>query len=451
MGQAVVERSHDGFTLIELLVVIAIIAVLAALLLPALAASREKARRAACLNNLKQTGLALESYTGDYGGYLPAKPSYGTDPVRAPYFRDSGGTRIANGDPVRTIDLGLYADGKGAVVWSQHFEIGTGWGMDGYAGPIEEMCLSLGGTPDSQILPDRDDVLQAAPVGLGYLAAHGYVDDLRLYYCPSWDITPLTFNATALDSYDLQVRCFSEARGQVNRPRAVQALGGFRGRHLTHGNYFRAGAVAAEVGPGDARGSYMLTNNTAGPEHDWRMAAGMQSSYVYRDMPQGLEIGFNYAGNVIPAHYTRPLVTTGQGCPLFKTLKLLGGRAIAADSFTRSYADANALRPGYGTLHHRDGYNVLYGDGHAAWHGDPQQQILWFTAGPRGDGLPDPPDGSYGAWFNYQSARKGTAAGVCNDHSVAGGAGTHVSGRSEIYHRFDVAAGIDAGTTPLPE
>ena len=51
-----------GFTLIELLVVIAIIAVLVALLLPAVQAAREAARRAACLNNLRQVGLALHNY-----------------------------------------------------------------------------------------------------------------------------------------------------------------------------------------------------------------------------------------------------------------------------------------------------------------------------------------------------------------------------------------------------
>ncbi|HXS69498.1 MAG TPA: DUF1559 domain-containing protein [Candidatus Polarisedimenticolia bacterium] len=66
---------RTGFTLIELLVVIAIIAILAAMLLPVLASAKEKGRRAQCVNNLHQIGVAIQMYVGDNRDFLPAVKS----------------------------------------------------------------------------------------------------------------------------------------------------------------------------------------------------------------------------------------------------------------------------------------------------------------------------------------------------------------------------------------
>src|ERR1700743_2336679 len=91
-----------AFTLIELLVVIAIIGMLVALLLPAVQAARESARRSQCCNNLKQIGLALQNYES-FRKYLPAAyvsqytangtdtgPGWGWSALILPMLEESG-------------------------------------------------------------------------------------------------------------------------------------------------------------------------------------------------------------------------------------------------------------------------------------------------------------------------------------------------------------------------
>ena len=174
--------SRRAFTLIELLVVIAIIAILAAILFPVFSRAKEAAKKASCLSNMKQIGLAVEMYLGDYddrlpdrrdlksslpGGFRPWTTWPPSDPrsgwavlVLRPYTKNDQiwlcPTRFAPGQVQVEQETG---DGSTTNYWMWRFDRETApTPLDNFWGKTPEQCVSDLQTANDPIIGFPDGV-----------------------------------------------------------------------------------------------------------------------------------------------------------------------------------------------------------------------------------------------------------------------------------------------------
>ena len=393
----------NAFTLIELLVVVAIIAILAAMLLPALAAAREKARRTACKTNLQQIGDGLESYLSDYGEYFPSWPPAEireTDP----YIWRANGQYVdpVRGETVQCAPGGYTGNSTGRM---------DKFPMEG--GPPKWRSIAATMTDDGTQVPNRttailaSDRLSAVPLNLGYILAYNYMPDAGALYCPSGKGMP-----------DYELFCNGYATYNLGEIGDFRKLGGTDGRALTHGNWSWVNGRAWYDG---------VKNHVAIGQYNYRCAPGWHHTQQFTTV-------WNVPG-------TRPLVKSTYGSPAFKTPKALGARALVSDTFDKGWVAAchGPKKYGAGMFHHKDGYNVLYGDYHAEWYGDVDQMICMWPVESRdwgGDTWTET-DIDAGKTIHHEMS---TVTGLISTYAVG-----NLSVGYAVWHWFDEHASIDVG------
>jgi len=148
-----------AFTLIELLVVIAVIAILAGLLLPALSGSKERSRRAVCLNNIRQFILAAHVYAGDNQDFLP---SGGTDnrdqrDTHTPILSTSSSSNLLRyASPIRVLDCpNLQKSFERHLNWRAHPDYGLAIGYHYMGGHKNTPWEPPPGTTNRWISPEK--------------------------------------------------------------------------------------------------------------------------------------------------------------------------------------------------------------------------------------------------------------------------------------------------------
>jgi len=426
-------RSRSAFTLLELLVVIAVIAILVALLLPAITAAREKARRTACISNLAQMAFAMESYCRTFGGYFPSQPAWG-QPLgwgrQTSIYENTGDENI--------FDLGIarYPGAPAGMDEVHTFHRARAYGSTSsgaYANflhPALAFRTVFAGLNPGIVFGDNPrpgEYPMMNPIGLGYLGASAYVGDLGTFFCPS---------SAGMPPDPIGDEFVSAATSRADLVRA----GGTAPEDVIFGQW------------GWLRNIFIRRWDPTLTEPVFLACKVVQSNYAYRLVPTSVypdTTGMNTydsGKNPLQLLYAKPRRMVRHGEPVFKTQKQLGGRALVTDSWSRNLGWANwrycgfggTEMPGWGWYGHREGYNVLHGDWSARWYGDPKQRIMWWPSRYESPGW-------HGTYYY------GMATNMICDYYLPNAAPPYRQpasgevGAVAVWHLFDTANGIDVG------
>ena len=389
-------RLLGAFTLIELLVVFAIIAILAAMLLPALASAREKARRSSCMNNLNQISKAVESYCTDYGSYFPGGHSW--DPTK------SG--REGRYTEVNPVTGAVDTVGPDTMDGNRYFNHGSNFRTVAFG-----YNATAGATPG---------VLRAMPWGLGHLLSGGQLPDSKTFYCPSANDaeykgrTALMPTGTYNGGY-----CGGMFDSSFERLRDWGSAGGYDAKTMTRGLWTRY-TSSTQIFANYAYRNTPLIAGGGSPEYS----------------PAAGNFGINkYGTNPVYVAWTKPKLTTNANNPIFRTQKFLGNRVLVADAFDRPMnTTGQHTVPGFGSVAHREGYNVLYGDGHAGWYFDAEEKILYNPG-------PGEPNGYQ--YYGFCAMSSNQHYWGLQFHSTLLSDNARKMGIPLIWHLMDVAGGVD--------
>lgn len=315
-----------------MLVVIAIIATLAGMLLPTLGRAREQARRTNCANNLGQVGRALSIYHASHQNYYPSYANWGV-------FREAGEVFPALVPPMEA------GAGERRV-----FEYDNLLQYDRLSSRQMVVAYASGNENANYYV---EDALNFIANGLGILIARDYLQDGRVLECP----TMAGSGRTHYGHYDGQWNYHAYNVGLPFRRLGTSK----HSTAITHGD----GTWMTPQGEEDA---VALLGSVA-----YRLTPFLPLASAGEQPKAPPAEGYDALAFTRPAHRPEYLV------PPFKNTRQLGGRSLVSDSFDLGPADAWG-GTGMANSHHRDGYNVLFGDFHAKWYADDEKRIKNWPA-----------------------------------------------------------------------